>query len=130
MFHGMKLYTIHIKPGSDITLDKPVFLREGFNWWAFLFTFLWALYKKLWLFGIAIFLANVAIMLVIETGIIGEYAGAAMQFAVQIFVGFSANDALRKRMQKDGYIFQDITSGDSLLRAEQRYFDRLVMRTA
>lgn len=126
MFHGMKLYTVHTKPGSDYTLDKPVFLREGFNWMAFLLTFLWAGYHRLWRFALAIFLANVAIALSVRYGVLTQFSGGIVQFAVQILVGFQANDALRARMQKKGYIFQDITSGESLLTAEQRYFDRLV----
>jgi hypothetical protein len=126
MFHGMKLYTVHTKSGSDITLDKPIFLREGFNWLAFLFTFIWALYQRLWVFAIVIVAANILVMTALKYGYISPFPAALVQFAMQFVVGFHANDFLRQRMQKQGYIFQDITSGDSLLRAEQRYFDRLV----
>jgi len=126
MFHGLKLYTVHSKPGSDVTRDKPVFLREGFNWMAFLFTFLWAFSKRLWLFGIVILAANIAVAMVVEQGYFNHLTAGIIQFGIQFLAGFMGNDYLRKRMEKTGYIFQDITSGDSLLRAEQRYFDRLV----
>ncbi|MDX2074146.1 MAG: DUF2628 domain-containing protein [Alphaproteobacteria bacterium] len=126
MFHGLKLYTVHTKPGSDHSLTKPVFLREGFNWPAFLFTFLWALYERLWLLALVILAANFAIAAGLRTGLIDQMSGTIILLALQVIVGFSGNDALRKRMRKQGYIFQDIASGDSLLRAEQRYFDRLV----
>lgn len=126
MFHGMKLYTVHTKPASAHALDRPVFLREGFNWMAFLFTFLWAFYHRLWLFGLVIMAANVVAAMALRFGLIDQLSLMLVQFAMQFVVGFHANDALRSKMQKQGYIFQDITSGDSLLRAEQRYFDRLV----
>lgn len=126
MFHGLKLYTIHTKSGSDYTLDRPVFLREGFNWMAFLFTFVWAFFQRLWLFGLVILAANMLVVMATHVGVIDPFAAGLVQFALQFMVGFHANDALRNRMQKQGYIFQDISSGDSLLRAEQRYFDRLV----
>lgn len=126
MFHGLKLYTVHTKPGSDHTLDKPVFLREGFNWFAFLFTFFWALTHRLWVFALAILLANVAVVMAMRFGYVHQLSGGVVQFALQIMVGFMANDALRSAMQKRGYIFQDLTSGESRLGAELRYFDRLV----
>ncbi len=126
MFNGLKLYTVHTKSGSDHTLDRPVFLREGFNLYAFVLTFIWAFYQRLWLFGAVIFVAQMLAGAALSFGVLNQFSVMLVQFALQIMVGFCANDALRNRMQKQGYIFQDITSGDSLLRAEQRYFDRLV----
>ena len=126
MFQGLKLYTVHIKPGSDVTLAKPLFLREGFNWMGFLFTFLWAFSHRLWLFGLVVITASLLMMLAAHYGLLTEFSLSVVLFALQLMVGFSANDVLRKSLTRRGYIFQDITSGDSLLRAEQRYFDRLV----
>ena len=129
MFHRLKLYTIHTRPGGDATLERPLFLREGFNWFAFLFTFLWAFYHRLWRFGGAILLANLSLVLFSRTGLLGEATLPVVQFGLQIIVGFMANDALRARLRREGYLFQDIAGGDSLLAAEQRYFDRLVAAT-
>lgn len=126
MFNSLKLYTVHTKAGSDHTRDKPIFLREGFNWYAFLFTFIWALYQRLWGFALVFFLANVGIIFAIRFGILNDISGTIVQLALQVMAGFQANDFLRTKLQKKGFVFQDITSGDSLLRAEQRYFDRLV----
>ena len=119
MLHGLKLYTVHTKSGSRHTQGQPVFLREGFNWMAFVLTFLWAFYQRLWLLGVVIFAANIVAAFALRYGLLDQISVMLVQFALQFVVGFSANDALRARMQKQGYIFQDITSGDSLLRAEQ-----------
>jgi hypothetical protein len=126
MFHQLKIYTVHIKSGSNYQLERPLFLREGFNWGAFMFTFLWAFYHRLWAFGILVLAANVVIGACAAEGIITPVASGLTQFAFQILIGFNANDALRIRLAKRGFVMSDITSGDSLLRAEQRYFDRLV----
>lgn len=128
MFNALKLYTIHTKQGSDATLDKPIFIREGFNFFAFVFTFFWALYQRLWGFALVFFLANVGIVFAIRFGLLNDVSATIVQIALQVMAGFQANDFLRAKLSKKGYIFQDITSGDSLLRAEQRYFDRLVAR--
>lgn len=128
MFHGLKLYTVHTKSGTGHTLEKPIFLREGFNWMAFIFTFIWAFSKRLWLFGFVMLAANFAVAMLSEGGYIAPLSAGVIQFAIQFFAGFHGNDCLRKKMARQGYIFQDITSGDSLLRAEQRYFDRLTAK--
>ncbi len=125
MFNGLKLYTVHNQQGGRDALENPVFLREGFNWAAFLFTFIWALYQRLWSLALAIFVANIAVVSLVKYGLLNEFSGGVVQLALQIIVGFHANDFLRARMKSSGYIFQDIVSGDSLLRAKQRYFDRL-----
>jgi hypothetical protein len=39
-------------------------------------------------------------------------------------VGFQGTDWQRARLKRRGYVTADITTGDSQLRAEQRYFDR------
>lgn len=127
MFHSLKLYTVHFKPGSRRhPIDRPIFLREGFNWLAFLFTFLWAAYHRLWLFFAVILLANAVIFSAMEYGLLDEISGGMVQFALQVLIGYHANDVLRAKLKRQGFIFQDITSGESYLAAEQRYFDRLV----
>jgi hypothetical protein len=48
----------------------------------------------------------------------------ALSVAAHIFAGFTANDWLRSRLVRQGYVLADITVADSQLRAEQRYFER------
>jgi len=128
MFSGLKLYTIHTKPASDATLDRPLFIREGFNFFAFLFTFVWALYHRCYTFAAIIFSANVTAAIAFQSALINEPQLVLLQFTIQILAGMHANDVWRARLARRGYIFQDISSGSSLLSAEQRYFDRLVAR--
>lgn len=124
LFGGMKIYTVHIKPGSTHAQDKPIFLREGFNWPAFLFGAFWALYHRLWLPALYIFLADAMVMMFDKENIFSMPILAVLQLGVHVLVGFHANDWRRTKLAKDGYILSDITASDSLLRAEQRYFER------
>lgn len=126
MFHGMKIYTVHVQPDRLKAKEHPIFVREGFNWMAFLFTFLWAFYHRMWLVGFAILGASLVAQAV-ATGVgLSEPSVTALQFGIQILVGMQANDWLRAKLQKQGYIVADISSGDSLLSAQQRYFERYV----
>ena len=124
MFHRLKIFTVHIKPDEKQPYAQPVFVREGFNIYAFVLTFLWALYHRLWIPAAGILAINFAVLALGEIHLISAGSVAILQFMVQILVGFHANDWLRAGFAKRGYIMADVTAGDSLLRAEQRYFER------
>ena len=126
MFSRMKLYTVHLKP-EDGLLKKPVFIREGFNLYAFLFTGLWALYQRLWLALVGIVIFHVALGYLLESHVLLKPSGVAIQLGFSIIVGFQANDWMRRRLAKKGYVLADVSASDSLLRAEQRYLERAIM---
>ena len=124
IFGGMKVFTVHVKTDAVRSSEKPIFLREGFNIYAFLFTMLWALYQRLWWHAAGIMAAFV---LLIQLGVhhfISSVSVGILQLAMQVLIGFAANDWRRRSLEKRGYIMTDITTGDSLLRAERRYFER------
>lgn len=126
MFGQMKLYTVHIKPGAASAYERPVFVREGFNFYAFILTMFWAFYHRLWLPAVLIFLANVGFAFLIKAQWFGAEGVGALQLGMNILIGFHANDWLRAKLMKRGYIVADITASGSLLGAEQRYFERLL----
>jgi hypothetical protein len=123
-FKGMKLYTAHILPAEPQAYEKPVFVKEGFNFWAFLFTFIWALSQRLWLPAIAMIAVTVVLAWIGKHHYLNEASVAVIQLGYQILIGFHANDLRRARLNREGYILADIAAADSLLRAEQRYFER------
>jgi hypothetical protein len=123
MLRGMKIYTVHIRPIDDGD-EMPLFVREGFSFFAFLFHFFWAFYHRLWKAGLMIAAAYIAVGMLGEFGILSQRGMIATQLGIQVIIGFHANDWLRAGLARRGYIMTDITTGDSLLRAEQRYFER------
>jgi hypothetical protein len=108
MLNRMKIYTVHIKPGDVRAQERPIFVREGFNILALIFTLA----------------ANILIIALGQMKIFSPDSIGLLQFAIQILAGFHANDWLRYGLSKRGYIMADISTGDNLLRAEQRYFER------
>lgn len=126
MLKGLKIYTVHNKPGSRVQEDMPLFIRDGFNIFAFVFTLFWALYHRLWKVAALVFAFNVGVGFMQEAGFISEASGVVLLLAAQIFMGLEGNDWRRAALQKRGYITEGIVTGDSLLRAEQRYFDQRV----
>lgn len=126
----MKIYTVHVRKSGAQALEKPIFLREGFNIWAFVLTGFWALYHRLWLPLIVILLCNGGMVELGELALLSPLTLGVLQFAFNLLVGFMANDWLRAKYTRDGYLFADITTGDNLLRAERRYFERYLQTVA
>jgi hypothetical protein len=123
---GMKIYTVHVKPGTSVAERPPVFVKEGFNFFAFLFHFFWALYQRLWLPALGIFFVNVLLVLLVREHIVSANGMTALQLGFQFLVGAHGNDWVRARLSREDYVLADIAAGDSMLRAEQRYFERLL----
>lgn len=130
LLSGLKIYTVHVRAGSQHALEKPLFLREGFNYWAFALTGFWALYHRLWLPLLGIIICNILMVELGNQHIVSSFTLGVLQLAVNLLVGFMANDWRRAKLSRQGYLFADITTGDSLLRAERRYFERYLKTVA
>jgi len=130
MFNGLKIYTVHVKKDVVQAAEKPIFLREGFNIFAFALTGFWLLYHRLWLPMIAVIACNVGLVELADRHWASPVAIGILQLALNALVGFHANDWLRSKLARQGYLFADITTGDSLLRAERRYFERYLKSLA
>jgi len=124
MFKRMTVYTVHLKPEATLSSQKPIFLREGFNFAAFLVPVVWALYRRLWFIAVLLAGWEVMLMFVVRSTIIDTPGILVLNIGMHVIVGFAANDWLRSRLSKKGYVFSDVAIADSRLRAQQRYFDR------
>ncbi len=125
-FPRTQIYTVHINFSKTHANESAVFVREGFNIFAFFFGVLWALYHRMW---------RVAFWMVIVIGFLGAAEDlqlldirsvAILQVAFNLVVGYWANDWLRANLSRRGYIMSDIVVSDNSLRAQQRYFDRVL----
>ena len=126
----MRIYTIHMPPPFTQRGREAVVIREGFNWFAFLLSGLWAFGHRMWLVGIAIFVVTVALALGIDALGLGEIAEAVVTLAVSFYVGASANDWRRAHLARKGW--QEVAviaaaDGDGALR---RYLDFAALGTA
>lgn len=116
----LRVYTVHIDPSLPHPYEEAEFVEEGFNWKAFIFGGFWALYHKMWLPALGVFAVDALLLFLINGGVVGM----TMQLGWHLIVGYLANDWLRDYFKKHGFITADVVTGDSLLRAEQRFFDR------
>ncbi|MGE0754830.1 MAG: DUF2628 domain-containing protein [Alphaproteobacteria bacterium] len=121
---GPKLYTVHIDPEDPPPHGNPVFIREGFNIYAFLFVPFWALYNRLWLVAAVLIGLQVLFLGLAQEHIISHVSKNLLYFVIQVLIGFHANDLLRSRLQRKGFVLADVAAGENQLRAEQRFFER------
>lgn len=127
---GVKVYTVHIKPGEPGATQQPLFIKEGINIYAMVFTVFWALYHRLWGPALLIVAFNGTMYFADKAQLLSQFSFGLIDLGFRLLVAFHANDWLRARMARDGYIMTDITAADSQLRAEQRYFERALATAA
>src|SRR5687768_6406902 len=111
----MKIYAVYTKPGMQDAQERPVLVREAFSLMAFLFTFLWAIYYRLWLPLIYIVLFNVAVIFLARWQVLTEPSLAVIQLAFQLLVGLQASDWRQAKLRRKGYVLTDIAVADSVM---------------
>lgn len=102
---------------SEDALDRAVFVKQGFSWPAFLFTFWWCLWHRLWLAA-----AVVVVLLVVIGTAVGGAAAVGLQLIVMLAAGCWGNDLRRLALAATGHREDQLVYGRSLEEAELRYF--------
>ena len=119
----MRLYSVHLRrhgldPDRDIVLVK-----EGFSWPALVFSFLWALWHRLWLAALAILLAVATLNAAIYWLRPDELSQAVLSLGLGVIVGYLGNDLRRRKLTRLGFAFAGAVSGDDPDKALRRYLD-------
>jgi hypothetical protein len=120
----MKTYTVYTKPGPSRLSERAVFVKDGFDLFAFAFFGLWALYQRLWLTGVLLIMLSVVLVLLQEQGVIALSTAMACDIATRLMVGFLSPDLQAWRLQRKGYVLTDVVTGFNHVHAKQRFFDR------
>ena len=122
--NSLHIYTVHLRPGQQAGDDMPIFVREGFNIWAFLFTLLWSLYHRLWMLSGLMLGYNLLVMSLQHSSLITSMSASVLMLGMQVIIGFHGNDWVRSKLRRRGFITAGIVTGESLIRAEQRFFEQ------
>jgi hypothetical protein len=129
----MNTFTLHLPadaaPGDAEALDDAELVKDGFSWGAFVFTFLWFFWHRLWLAGLGVLAAIVTLS--VALGVLR--IGAGMSFAAELLlctlIGLEASSlrrwTLRKRKPVAG-----VVSAASRDEAEAKSFVRWLDRPA
>jgi len=120
----LRFYTVHL-PRRRAPLDMaPLFVREGFSWWAFVLTVLWTLYHRLWLASAAVAAAEISIYALAKSHFLGPVSIEVLMMAVHVTCGLWGNDWLRHKLSRGGYAIAGVVAAENLAHAQLRFIDR------
>ncbi len=123
----MRIYTVHIDPLSVADDRGALFLREGFSWPAAVFSVFWAIYHGLWDWALVLLAAGLALSAAVVVSGLDDLSAMAVEIGFMALVGATSNDWRRWVLARRGYRLDDIVSGEDVIAAEQRYFDRAIV---
>jgi hypothetical protein len=123
----MSVYTVHQPPlrAAEASPDPErfVFVRDGFNFWAFLLAPWWMLWRRLWL----VFVIYVVVMVGVESAMhyagVGSAGSAFAALLIAFLVGLEASTLRRFTLARRGYRQVGVAGGTNAEAAERRFFD-------
>ena len=120
----MKIYRIFLKKSKEGIIKDLELLKEGFNFWAFLFNIFLFLYKKLWIQSL-IFIAIFTILTFLQIKFLSYYITFSIKFCLAIYIAFDYIDWKSKKLIKNKYDFLGYSSGNDPKEAKLKFLDGL-----
>ena len=125
---GLGTYTLHLPetalPGDPLPLERAEIVRDGFAWTAFLFTFFWFFWHRLWLAGLAVLVAVVGLGLALRWLGISPGAASLALILLMLLIGLEASSLRRWTLRRRGRPAVALVSAKSREEAETKSFRR------
>jgi hypothetical protein len=127
----MPVYTVHTPVGSNAdpaTTDKITFVRDGFHFWAVVFSVIWLAWHRLWLALLGWILLVVAVDVGLARLGLGRGTILMVDVVLALLLGFEAASLKRWTLSRRKWRQLDIVVADDEETAERRFFDRWTSR--
>lgn len=121
----MKLYSVHVQQFTLDPIPDVRLIKDGFNGWAFVFSFLWALVKGYWWVAGGLFALSLAISLILTLLGLDLFGQAVVNIAFHLLIGLWANDLARWSLSKRGYREEEVVGGVNVDHALERYLQEV-----
>lgn len=129
----MATYTLHVPsgsfPGEVSALDEARLVRDGFVWGAFVFSFLWFFWHRLWLAGLAVIALVIAFQVAVSYLPAGPLAPFLSQVLLSILIGLEASSLERWTHERRGRPAVAIVSARTDAEAEEKGFGQWLERS-
>ncbi len=123
----MKTYTLHLPqdtfPYDDDALEQAELVKDGFSWGAFLFTFLWFFWHRLWLAGLGVLVAVISFPFLLQALRVGTGAGFLAELLLALLIGLEASSLRQWTLQRKKPAVDVVTASDRE-EAEAKAFSR------
>jgi hypothetical protein len=125
----MRFFTVHLPPGGgmgkpDPALERAVFVRDGFHFWAFLLGLLWCLWRGLWLPALAILALSAALVGMGRLLQVSSDMQMLAQLVLALLIGLEAPNLRRFGLRRHGYADRGSIAASDLTEAEAVFFAR------
>lgn len=121
---SMKIFTVHLNTKHHVSIEKAMFIKEGFSLYGFFLHFFWLFYYRIWIEGAIVFCIFMLFGMLEAKGLVPVVHTAILQLGLQAYIGFAGPDWLRRALERRGYSFVGVVSGKDEVDAQQRFFDR------
>lgn len=125
--NNSRFYAVYVKKDSKNSFDDTIIIKQGFNFYAFIFSTFWALYNRIWWLFLA--LALIEGLVFYKTNLNPETVTITrlIMLTLQMWLGFEANDIKGKNLERKGYILLDVVSAQDETEANRRFFDKYML---
>lgn len=124
----MAIFTVHVPPTPPGVAPAPeniMFLREGFNYFAFVFGPFWLLYKRAWIAAAGWTVLLTIIGLLAWKLRVPREAISWMPLVLSTWLGFEGDRLIAWTIARRGYNESDVVIAEDADEAEALYFHRL-----
>jgi hypothetical protein len=129
----MASFTLHVprdaRPGDPRALDRAEIVKDGFSWAAFAFTALWFFFHRLWIAGLLVLFALVALNGLMSVLDVHGLAAFLAQVLLSWLIGLEANSLRRWTLARRGMPVTDVVTASDRDEAEAKSFARWLTRT-
>ena len=119
----MKLYNALIKKNKEGKIEDVILLKEGFSFFAFLFSGLWFLYHKMWKELFALILINITFAFLGK--ISSDFNKIFLEISFLFIIALNANYWLCDHLKKKGYQLVGMVFGENITNAKIRFIKNL-----
>jgi hypothetical protein len=116
----MAIYSIFRKTGAPP--EEAIFVKEGFSVAAFVLTFVWALWNRMWVVAAAILAVMAAVAVAGSLTAANETAVAAVNTGLALIFGFEAQALRGWSLRRSGHVEDGLVEAANLEEAELKYF--------
>jgi hypothetical protein len=124
----MKTYTLHVprgaRRGDPEALEEAQTIKDGFSWGAFVFSFLWFFAQRLWIAGLFVLLAVVALSAIVALLDVAPGAALSAELLLMFLIGLEANSLKRWTYARGGFVLADVVGARDTDEAQSRLFAR------
>ncbi len=122
----MKLYNSYLKKNKKGDIEDLIFVKSGFSFWAFIFTFLWFIYHKMAKVSIIVIAVSIGLTYLSNFYLPSNLDSLITSVGISIIVAINANYLYSRHLLGKGYEFAGCTFGTNINAAKLRFVEGFI----